>query len=194
MLPLLFALIAYLFLLIGTLAFLFCVAIPYLRCFALSVALWCAMWGPCSIVALTIAGLALVTSALVAKSHDPSKFQNPHLLSTFGLAYVICGALVTAIVAFAVAWLHQFLMHRLTFAMFRLYSTAVVAGIGSVFGWAMLWWMLSHDVRLTWEYSLLIMFSFIAGFGTSAYKGAAKLRGTTPKALTWITEEEFAGG
>ena len=66
------------------------------------------------------------------------------------------------------------------FVLFRLYATAVCAGIGSVFGWALSWW-------LTWEatgkYGFILscvgMLGLVLGFGTAAYKGARLLRGTT---------------
>lgn len=47
MLPLLFAMIVFFFLLLGSLVFVVCILAPQTRRFALSAALWCALWGPC---------------------------------------------------------------------------------------------------------------------------------------------------
>ena len=193
MLPLLFAIIAFLFMLVGAVAFLICVLIPPVRRYALSVALWCATWGPCSIALMAIAGLALVAEAFITKSGNVQSFHSPRLLSAFGWGYLVAGILSTAVVATVAAWLHQFVVRRFTFALFRLYATAVVAGIGSVFGWCLSWWMLSREVPYVWIWSLLSMLVLVAGFGAVAYKGARGLRGEAPRNLTWISPEEFAG-
>jgi membrane protein DedA with SNARE-associated domain len=69
-------------------------------------------------------------------------------------------------------------MSRLPFAIFRLYAAVVSAGIGSVFGWAIGWWMMSRS--LDGRVSLLVwgvcMVALVAGFGVAAYKGARGLR------------------
>lgn len=191
MLPLLFLMIVFLFMLVGAVAFLVCIALPLTRRFALSTALWCAMWGPCSVALMTLAGLALVADAFISKGSNPHLLQHPNLLSTFGWIYLAIGALVTAVVASIVASVHQFIIHRFTFPLFRLYATAVVSGIGSVFGWCLCWWMLSRNISHVWVWSLLSMFLLVAGFGIATYKGAHNLRGTAPKKFTWITQEEF---
>jgi hypothetical protein len=118
----------------------------------------------------------------------------PKLLAAFGWSYVVIGALSTTVVATCVAWLHQKLMHRLTFALFRLYAMAVSAGIGSVLGWFLGWWMMAkgtgHIALWWWIPTMLIL---TAGFGLAAYKGARGLRGKAPTRFTWISPEEFAG-
>lgn len=191
MLPLLFVLIFYLFLLAVAVVFLICAAIPFTRRFALSASLWIALWGPSSILLMTIAGLALAADAFITKGPNPALLQNPHLLSVFGWTYLASGALITSVVASTFCWLHQFLIHRITFALFRLYATAVVAGIGSVFGWAFSWWLLSRGIAYAPVWSLLAMVLLVAGFSVAAYKNTDKLRGKAPNRLTWITEEEF---
>ena len=107
--------------------------------------------------AMTLAGLALVVDAFISKGGDPHLLKHPHLLATFGWTYLAVGALLTAVVASIAAWLHQFIVHRFTFVLFRLYATAVVSGIGSVFGWCLCWWMLSRDIGHVWVWSLLTM-------------------------------------
>ena len=191
MLLLLFGLIAYLFMLLGAAAFLVCIAITPVRRYALSAALWFAICGPCSILLLTLAGLTLVAGAFISNNGSPHLIHYPHLLSVFGWTYLSIGILITAVVASAAAWLHQFLMHRFTFALFRLYAVAVVSGIGSVFGWGLSWWLMLHGIAYAWAWSLLSMLLLIAGFGFAAYRSAHSLRGQAPKRFTWVTEEEF---
>ena len=194
MLPLLFAMIIFAFLVVGSLVFLACVLVPLTRRYALSAALWCAVWGPCSVGLMVLAGLGLVAEAFITKDRDAQSFHAPRLLSAFGWYYLTFGVVITAAVATAAAWLHQVLVRRITFALFRLYATAVSAGIGSVFGWCLSWWMMEKEIP---HYGLplwgLGMAALIMGFGTAAYKGARALRGKAPTSFTWISPEEFAG-
>ncbi len=194
MLPLLFAIIVFAFLLLGSLAFLVSVLVPQTRQFALSAALWCALWGPCSVALMVLAGLGLVTAAFIGRVGDVQSFHAPRLVAAFGWGYLIFGVLITIAVATGGAWLHQVLVRRFTFAIFRLYVTVVSAGIGSVFGWCLGWWLLSKEVTRHvfpwWTSGMLIL---IVGFGTAAYKGARGLRGEAPTSFTWISREEFGG-
>jgi hypothetical protein len=190
---LLFALIVYAFLFLGAVVFVVCALIPPTRRYALSAALWCAVWGPCSVGLMTLAGLGLVVTAFINDAGGDAMLTcsetgrcgwlGSSLLATIGWGYLILGALITVLVATAVAWLHQVVMRRLMFVLFRLYATAVCAGIGSVFGWALSWW-------LTWKQignygivlSCLGMLGFVLGFGAAAHKGARLLQGTAPAA------------
>ena len=188
MLPLLFAGIAFLFLLIGSIVFLACSLLPPFRRYALSAALWCAMWGPCSIILMLVAGVGLIATTFITKTGDGQTFHVPRLLSAFGWSYLTVGVLVTIAVATASAWIHQSVVRRLTFALFRLYAAVVSAGIGSVFGWCLGWWMMARSVSghvslLFWGTAMLAL---IAGFGVAAYKGARGLRGEAPDRVTWI--------
>jgi hypothetical protein len=194
MLPFLLAGIVFIFLLLGSIVFLVCLLIPWTRQYALSAALWCAMWGPCSVVLMVIAGVGLITTAFVTKLGGEQSLHAPRLISSFGWAYLIIGVLMTTIVATGAAWVHQLLVKRLTFALFRLYAAAVSAGIGSVFGWCLGWWIMVRGLGvygwLLWGVGMLAL---VAGFAITAYKVARSLRGTAPKNFTWISEEEFAG-
>jgi hypothetical protein len=142
---------------------------------------------------MTLAGLAVVADAFITKSGDVQSFHSARLLSVFGWEYLIAGTLFTAVAATVAAWLHQLVVRRFTFALFRLYATAVVAGIGSVFGWCLSWWMLSRETPYVWVWSLLGMLALVAGFGTAAYKSARGLRGEAPTTFTWVSAEEFTG-
>ncbi|MGA7858994.1 MAG: hypothetical protein WCA11_13755, partial [Terracidiphilus sp.] len=194
MLFVLIALIVFVFLVMGSIAFLICVLLPPTRRYALSAALWFAVCGPCSACFVVIAGLGLAGGALVMKAGKMQWTDSPRLLGTLGWSYLVVGALVTIGAATGAAWLHQWLIHRFTFALFRIYVTAVSAGIGSVLGWWLGWWMTAKGVNhlgvLWWALGMLI---FIQGFGVAAYKNARRLRGKAPTGFTWISPEEFAG-
>ena len=152
------------------------------------------MWGPCSVALMVVAGVGLITTAFITKVGGVQSLHAPRLISSFGWAYLIIGVMMTAIAATGAAWLHQVLMKRLTFALFRLYTAAVSGGIGSVFGWCLGWWILVKGLGvygwLLWGVGMLVL---VSGFAVVAYKGARGLRGTAPKNFTWISEEEFAG-
>lgn len=195
MLLLVFAGIFFLFLLIGAVVFLACLPFPKTRPYALSAALWCAMWGPCSIALMVIAGAGLVAATFLTKAGDAQRVHAPTLLSTFGWTYLIAGIVITTIVATAAAWIHQAVVKRLTFALFRLYAATVSAGIGSVFGWCVGWWMMVRQLSgnawlILWG---TCMCTLIGGFALASYKRARNLRGDSPGRLTWISPDEFAG-
>ena len=135
----LFAIVVFAFLLLGATAFVLCVLLPRTRRYALSVAFWFALWGPCLVALMTLAGLGLVAGALVMRAGNMQFIDTPKLLATLGWGYVTFGALITACISTGAAWLHQKVVHRFTFFLFRIYATAVSAGIGSVFGWFLGW-------------------------------------------------------
>lgn len=195
MLPLMFAGIVFLFLVIGSIVFLLCLLVPRTRQYALSAALWCAMWGPCSVGLMVLAGVGLITAAFVTKAGDFQTFHAPRLLSAFGWGYLIAGILITIVVATISALIHQAVVRRLTLALFRLYATAVSASIGSVFGWSLGWWMMTRELSgYVWLFVWgVCMLALIAGFGVAAYKGARGLRGEAPRRFTWISPAEFSG-
>jgi hypothetical protein len=194
MLVLLFAAIIFIFLALGSLVFVACVSAPPTRKYALSAALWCAVWGPCSVGLMTLAGLGLVATAFIAKDGDVQSFHAPKLLAAFGWDYLIVGVLITMAVATGVAWIHQKVVRRSTFTLFRLYAAAVSGGIGSVFGWCLGWWLMWKEVAhyglVLWCVGMLVL---VVAFATAAYKGARQLRGKAPTSFTWISPEEFAG-
>jgi len=185
--------VAFFFLVVGAVMFLFCVLFPQLRPYALSVALWFATLGPCAIGLMMLAGMAMVADAFLAQTGNMPSMHMPRWPAALGWGYAAAGAFFSAGVATAVAWLHQAITRRLTFLLFRLYVTAVIAGIGSVFGWVLSWWILSLEVPHAWIWSLLGMLILVSGFGTAAYKGARGLRGESPTTFPWVSPEEFAG-
>jgi hypothetical protein len=194
MILVLFAVVVFAFLVLGSVAFLVCVLLPPTRRYALSVALWFAIWGPCSVVLIVLAGFGLVAGSLLIKAGNMQWTDAPKVLAAFGWGYVVVGALITTVVATCIAWLHQFLVHRFTLALFRLYASTVSAGIGSVLGWSLAWWVamkgITHLGLWWWVLAMLIL---TVAFGVAAYKGARGLRGKAPTRFTWISPEEFEG-
>jgi len=194
MLLLLFGAIVFSFLVLGSLAFLACAFVPPTRKYALSAALWCAVWGPCSVGLMTLAGLGLVATAFFTRSGDVLSVHAPRLLAAFGWSYLIVGVLITIAVATAGAWIHQKVVRRFTFVLFRLYATAVSGGIGSVFGWCLGWWMMwkdfTHYGLFLWCIGMLVL---VVAFASAAYKSARQLRGKAPTSFTWISPNEFDG-
>lgn len=191
----LFAIVVFTFLLLGSTAFVVCVLLPPTRRYALSVAFWFALWGPCLLVLMTLAGLGLVAGALLMRAGDMQFINAPKLLATLGWGYATGGFLITATIATCASWLHQKIVHRFTFFLFRLYATLVSAGIGSVFGWFLGWCMAASGapVHLRLGFWVSAMITLIGAFGLGAYKGARGLRGEAPTRFTWISAEEFAG-
>jgi hypothetical protein len=190
----LFVLIFFAFLVLGSIAFLVCALIPPTRQYALSAGLWFVVSGICSVALLLLAGLGFVTGALAIKAGNMQWTEAPKFLSAIGWSYLGVGALITILVATCAAWLHQKLVHRFTFALFRLYAAVISAGIGSVFGWLLSWCIAAKAVtHLGIAFSVFAMLILIVGFGMAAYKCARWLRGKAPSRFTWISPEEFAG-
>jgi hypothetical protein len=193
MLPLLFGLTIFAFLLLGAVVFVVCAVVPPIRRYALSAALWCAVCGPCTIGWMTLAGLGLAAAAFITKNGDLQSFHSPRLIEGFGWTYLIVGVIATAAVATGIAWLHQKVVRRFTFALFRLYVTAVSAGIGCVFGLFLGWLLMWREVAyygLIWCVGVVIL---VVGFAFAAYRNARRLRGEAPTRFTWISPEEYMG-
>jgi hypothetical protein len=192
MLLLLIAGVLLAFLFVGAIAFVASALIPPARRFALSAALWCAVCGPCALGWVFFAGLGMVAKALVIKGGSAQVFHSPRLVEAFGWTYLIVAILSTAAAATGLAWLHQKVVRRFTFALFRIYAAMVTAGIGGVLGLAFAFWRQSagtppFDV-FGWIAGMLIL---AGGFGYMAYKHARRLRGEAPTRFTWISAEEY---
>lgn len=186
--------VAFAFLVLGSLAFVVCVLVPPARRFALSTALWFAAWGPCLDGLIVLAVLGILGTSLLMKPGSIDWTTMPAVARALGWGYLAAGVLVTVVVATGAAWVHQKLVHRFTFALFRLYATAVSAGIGTVYGWCLGWWIEAQgSIRFGFWLWVAAMLLLIAGFGAAAYKGARSLRGKAPTRFTWISEDEFSG-
>jgi hypothetical protein len=193
MLLILFAGIIFVFLQLGSAMFVACLAIRTLRSYALSTALWFAAVGPAVVVALTLAGTALVAQTFTTSNKDFPRFHLPAIPKAMWTGYFIVCVLAVMLASSAISWLHQFLIHRVTYPLFRIYAMLVCAGMGSV-------WALSASLTLTNfqipHAPLIALFAAVAlcaGFGYLGFRLARQLRGDPPERLTWITPEEFKG-
>ena len=193
MLVLVFVFVVFFWLVVGAVQFLLCLCVPRWRQYALSAALWWAVWGPCCVALMMFAGLALVAQMFIKQDGDVPQIHVPHLLAALGWGYLIVGAVVTAALATLISWLHQVIVQRFTFALFRIYATLVSAGIGSVFGWCFGWWIASVAVPWGWALWIVGMVVLIGGFGLAAYRGSRSLRGGAPQTFAWVSKEEFEG-
>jgi len=147
--------------------------------------------GPCAAALMTLADLGIVAGAFINDAGGDAMLTctetgrcgwlGSSLLAVIGWGYLILGALITIVVATGVAWLHQMLMRWLIFVLFRLYATAVSAGIGSVFGWALSWWLTWKAIgngNIGMVLSCIGMLGLVLGFGIAGYKGARLLQGS----------------
>jgi hypothetical protein len=188
------AFIVFFFLVLGSIVFLGCIVVPPGRKYALSAALWFAVWGPCCVLFLILAILGLVAGGLALRATQMHWEDAPRLLSAMGWGSIIIGGVVLCCAASVAAWLHQVLIHRFTFLLFRLYATFVAAGIGSVFGWliVLLAVVYSPFAHASWLATLSIPILVVV-FGAISYRHARALRGIAPTRFTWISQDEFAG-
>jgi hypothetical protein len=122
MLPLLLLAVVFFFLVMGAAVFVFCEITPPLRKYGLSAALWCAMWGPCSLAWMMLGGLVLLANSAAMQAARMKRFNLPDLPHGVGVGYVVLGLLGTLMVATMVAWIHQVMVRQMTFALFRIYA------------------------------------------------------------------------
>lgn len=192
-----FAALILAFLLLGSLVFVACVSIPRSRRYALSAALWCAVWGPAVVALILVGGAGLVAGSSLENGGHYEAVRGSKLLTAIGWTYAIAGFVGAVLIATIAARLHQAIVRRFTFALFQLYAAAVSAGIGSVFGWALgaalLFTNIASPVWLLWTLWLLTMLALVVLFGTVAYRGARSLRGNAPTNFTPISQAEFDG-
>lgn len=193
MLILLFAMVCFFFLAVGAAVFVLCGLVSPVRRFALSAALWFAVWGPCVCGWMVLAGFGLLIKGLAVNElkADPLRFVSSGFV---GWAYLWIAAFATAIAATVVAWLHQMVVKRFTFALFRIYAALVSAGVGSVWGWSLAFWLGSRGMDIKpLIVGLTGMGVLVLGFGYLGFRGARKLRGAPPERYTWVSREEFEG-
>jgi hypothetical protein len=181
-----FILYCFFFLTVGAVVFLVCVTTPVLRRFALSAALWCAVWGPCAIAWLLMAGMVAFAGDYGMRHIDMQRLHFPEWRRGFGLGLFWLAVLTTAMVASAVAWIH-----RMTFQLFRVYAAVVSAGLGSVFGWVTGFAIAVNQLRFGWALWVVAMGVLVGGFGYLGFRRARWLRGEPPKRFAWVTREEF---
>jgi hypothetical protein len=193
MLVIVCAAIVFFFLAIGAAIFVLCGLVPPLRKYALSSALWCAVWGPCTVAWLILGGTVLVANHLAMDVAQTKHFHLPDLPPRGSwIAYAVLYLLATMLMATLAAWAHQFIVHRITFALFRIYAGLVSAGIGSVWGWCLWFWIIS-STELPYKFLLCViaMLGLCIAFGYAGFRWAGDLRGGAPTKFAIISPEEF---
>ena len=193
MLLLIFAAVLFFWLVVGAVQFLICFTTPKLRRYSFSAALWWAVMGPCSVAMIVLGILVVIARHSVVEEAHFGSLHLPTLSRGMGWSYLVLGAVFSMAIATAVAWLHQAIILRFTFALFRLYATLISGGIGSVFGWCVSFCILGSEIPHGWILALFGMLTFVGGFGFMAYRAAGSLRGDPPAVATWISPEEFEG-
>src|SRR5580658_6490763 len=96
---LLAAVIIFFFLALGSVAFLVCTLIPPGRKYALSTALWFAVWGPCCVLLLVLVILGIVAGGFALRATQMRWEDAPRLFSTLGWGSIIVGGILTCVVA-----------------------------------------------------------------------------------------------
>jgi hypothetical protein len=195
MLPLLCAIIVFLFLAVGAAVFVVCWVIPPLQRYGLSAALWCVVWGPFTVAWLILAGLILIANHFVMQIPQSPNFHLP-ALPPRGLwsSYAIVWLMATSLIATLASWIHQKIIHRMTMALFRIYAGLVSAAIGSVWGWCLCFWLINREqIPHTFLIWISAMTALCVGFGYAGFRWASRLRGDPPKSFPIITKEEFEG-
>jgi hypothetical protein len=176
----------------GCVAFFICSALPFLRRFALPFSLWMVACFPCLLAAMAIL-FGIAFSADQLQQH----FQVNHLEAMLYLAshrglVLAWFALISLGGATVITLAHGLVIRRLTLALFRLYITAVAAGVG-LSSIALLWIGLAARLHTWW--ALLIVVS--AGVGLSifsvftSFRHPSQFRGTYPERFPLVTKEEF---
>jgi hypothetical protein len=114
------------FLMFGCVAFMVCAAVPRLRRFALGAALWLAAWGVMSPGAVLLNAFAL---GVLAESHAREAVPLNRMVLDHLKTVAIANGIVISIAATLLTLGHGFIVRRITLALFRLYVTAVAAGV-----------------------------------------------------------------
>ncbi len=182
---------------LGCAVFLVCAAIPFLRRFALSASLWCLCLAPWIFAMIFLAVLFGLATDTLRNLHHPlwiARDWSSSAQTGFGIlisVIAVAGSLVTATVA---ARVHQFAIHRMTLALFRLYVAGVSFGVGvlssffiSISVSAYFHLSLSHPIVICGFCGLV--FSIL--LSVLCYRFASQFRGKLPSSFSPVTEDEF---
>jgi len=188
------------FLVGGLVVFLVCLAIPWLQRYALSAALWFLALLPGLLLWLLIeVGAAFGQDTLARRLSYPRwemsfwhVFASPASQTTL----IAVGMAGTIVMATIVAVVHQFVIQRTTFALFRLYTGFVTGGVAVLWG-SLVGAVVASYLDAPWEVAFVVVTALVTALGwCGARLGlriARRLRGRPPLRFTWITEEEFYG-
>jgi hypothetical protein len=118
------------FLAIGCGSFVVCALVPRLRRYALGVSLWFLVWALLSpgMLLLNTVGLGILAQGHAHVIVPLNEFAWHHVK-----LIAVANALVVAVIATGFALLHGWMIRRVTFALFKVYLTAVSGGVGLLF-------------------------------------------------------------
>ena len=188
------------FLVGGLVVFLVCLAIPWLQRFALSAALWFLALLPGLLLWLLIeVGAAFGQEAVVRQLSYP-RWEMPlwHAFSSSAaqMTLIVMGMAGTIVMATGIAVVHQFAIHRTTFALFRLYAGFVTGGVAVLWG-SLVGAVVASYLDAPWEVAFVVVTTLVIALGWSGarlgLRIARRLRGRAPQRFQWISEEEFYG-
>ncbi len=184
----------------GLLVFLVCLTIPWLQQFALSAAVWFLALLPGLLIWLLI-GLGAALGEDTLRQHLSYPNWEMSLWHAFGspaarITLTAIGLAGTILLATVVAAVHQFVIHRITFALFRLYAGFITATAAVAWG-SLAGAVIATYLEAPWEVAFVVVTTMVAALGWGGAKlgsrMARRLRGPAPSRLTWILEEEFYG-
>lgn len=184
----------------GLAVFLVCVAIPWLQRYALSAALWFVALLPGLLLWLLIGvGASLGQDALLRELSSPH--WETSLWHIFGTpaaqtTLIAIGMAGTIVMATIIAVVHQFVIQRITFALFRLYAGFVTAGAAVLSG-SLVGAVVATYLEAPWEVAFVVVTTMVTALGWGGAKLgsriARRLRGRAPLRYTWVTEAEYYG-
>jgi hypothetical protein len=109
---------------------------------------------------------------------------------------IAVGMAGTLVMATIIAVVHQFVIHRLTFALFRLYAGFVTGGVAVLWG-SLLGAVVASYLEAPWEVAFVVVTTLVTALGWGGARLgsriAGRLRGRAPSRFTWITDDEFYG-
>ena len=188
------------FLVGGLAVFLVCLALPWLQRFALSAALWFLALLPGLLLWMLIDVGAEVGQATLGRRLTQPRWEMA-LWHAFGspaaqTTLIAVGMAGTIVLATLIAVVHQFVIHRITFALFRLYAGFVTGGVAVLWG-SLVGAIVASTLNAPWEIALVVVGGLVIALGWGGtvlgYRIARRLRGRAPLRFTWITEDEFFG-
>ena len=188
------------FLVGGLAVFLVCLAIPWLQRFALSAALWFLALLPGLLLWLLIeVGATHGQETLGRQTSYPRWerwFWHAFSSSAAQVTLIAVGMAGTIVMATAIAVVHQFVIQRVTFALFRLYAGFVTGGVAVLWG-SLVGAVVASYLNAPWEVAFVVVLALVVALGWGGarlgYRIARRLRSRAPLRFTWITEDEFYG-
>ena len=188
------------FLVGGLVVFLVCLAIPWLQRYAMSVALWFLALLPGLLLWLLIeVGAAFGQDSLIRHLSYPRwEMSLWHAFSSSAAqtTLIVLGMAGTLVLATIIAVVHQFVIQRLTFALFRLYAGCVTGGVAVLWG-SLVGAVVASYLDAPWEVAFVVVTTLVMALGWGGARLgsriARRLRGRAPMRFTWISEEEYYG-